>query len=27
MYFMQVAQGRRLGHELPYALIKGAVDE
>jgi hypothetical protein len=26
-YFVQVAQGRRLGRELPYALIKGAVDE
>jgi hypothetical protein len=27
MYFVQVAHGRRLGHELPDALIKGAVDE
>jgi hypothetical protein len=27
MYFVQVAHGRRLGHELPYAIIKGAVDE
>jgi hypothetical protein len=27
MSFVQVAHGRRLGNELPYALIKGALDE
>jgi hypothetical protein len=27
MYFVQVARGHRLGHEFPYALIKGAVDD
>jgi hypothetical protein len=27
MNFVQVAEGGRLGHELPYALIKGAVDD
>ena len=27
MYFVQVARWRRLCHELPYALIKGALDE
>jgi hypothetical protein len=27
MNFVQVAQGGRLGHEHPYALIERAVDE
>lgn len=27
MYFVQVAHGRWLAYELPYALFKGAVDE
>jgi hypothetical protein len=27
MYFVQVARGHRFGHEFPYALIKGALDD